>query len=226
MSGVKQLFNKMKKILFSKKLFYALVAFIIITLLFTVYANRRLENFSVNFVFDTVDAIKTNQVALLLGTSPYLLNGLQNPYFKYRIAAAVELFQKKKLRAIIVSGDNGRSTYNEPAAMRNALLAAGVPDSCIYLDYAGFRTLDSVVRAREIFGQTSLVIISQRFHNERAVYIARSLGMLAQGFNARDVNSKFGFKTKLREFFARDKVFVDLWFSVEPKFLGEKVKIN
>jgi SanA protein len=175
---------------FSKKLVYALVAFVVVTLLCSVYANRRLEAFAADFVFDTADSIKANQVALLLGTGPYLRSGVQNPYFKYRIAAALELFQKKKLRAIIVSGDNSRSTYNEPAAMRDALVAAGVPDSCIYLDYAGFRTLDSVVRAREIFGQTSLVIISQRFHNERAVYIARALGMQAQGFNARDVNSK------------------------------------
>ena len=226
MYSAKQFLQKTKNILFSKKLLYSFVAFITFILLCSFYANRKLEADTADFLFDTTDSIKNNQVALLLGTSPNLGNGMQNPYFKYRIAAAVELFQKKKLRAIIVSGDNSRTTYNEPAAMRDALIAAGVPDSCIYLDYAGFRTLDSVVRAREIFGQTSLVIISQRFHNERAVYIAKALGMQAQGFNARDVNSKFGFKTKLREFFARDKVFIDLWFSIEPKFLGEKININ
>lgn len=204
---------------------YALIIFVSVLLL-TLAANYKLEAATKAFVFDSADKLPETKVGLLLGTSPNLRNGNDNPYFYYRIIAAVELFQKQKIRAIIVSGDNSKTYYNEPAAMKEALIKAGIPDTCIYLDYAGFRTLDSVVRAKEIFGQTQLIVISQKFHNERAVYLAQQMGIDARGYNAKDVGSNFGFKTKLREFFARDKVFIDLLFGVSPKFLGEKIHIG
>ena len=110
--------------------------------------------------------------------------------------------------------------------MKAELVKNGIPDSLIYLDYAGFRTLDAVVRARDIFGQNSFIVISQKFHNERAVYLARKFGINAFGYNAKEVQAYKGFKTKLRKFFARDKMFLDLFFGVKPKFLGEKITIK
>lgn len=109
--------------------------------------------------------------------------------------------------------------------MKLELAKKGIDTTKIYLDYAGFRTYDSVIRAKEIFGQDSLLFISQAFHNERAVYIAQQNGMVAYGFNAKDVNAFNGFKTKLREYLARNKVFVDQLFNVKPKFLGDKILI-
>jgi SanA protein len=109
-------------------------------------------------------------VGLVLGTSQYLKNGYLNWYFKYRIEATVELYKKGKIDFILVSGDNSHKNYDEPTAFKNELIKRGIPADQIYLDYAGFRTLDSVVRAKEIFGQTSITIISQKFHNERAIY--------------------------------------------------------
>ena len=109
--------------------------------------------------------------------------------------------------------------------MRRALLARGVPDSLIVLDYAGFRTLDSVVRAREVFGQDSFIVVSQRFHNERAVYLAGRHGIDAVGFNARDVHSLRALRTRTRELLARVKVFLDLATKRGPHFLGERAEM-
>jgi SanA protein len=109
--------------------------------------------------------------------------------------------------------------------MRQELLARGIPADKIYADFAGFRTLDSVLRARDIFGLSTFILISQKFHNERAVYIARSNGIEAVGYNAADVNPASPLKTTLREIFARDKVFFDRWLGVGPKFGGETVEI-
>jgi SanA protein len=110
--------------------------------------------------------------------------------------------------------------------MKAELVRNEIPDSLIYLDYAGFRTLDAVVRARDVFGQTSFVVISQQFHNQRAVYLARAFGINAFGYNAKDVPASMGFRTKVREFFARDKMFLDLFFGVKPRFAGEKIVIK
>ena len=110
--------------------------------------------------------------------------------------------------------------------MKNELIKKGIPTDKIYLDYAGFRTLDSVVRSKEIFGQTNITIISQQFHNERAIYLAQKHGIKAIGYNAKNIKGRFGMKVKIRELFARTKVFVDLVFKVKPKFLGDKIIIK
>ena len=126
----------------------------------------------------------------------------------------------------MVSGDNSRVGYNEPEDMKVALMERGVPEAAIYLDYAGFRTLDSMVRMREIFKTTSFIVISQAFHNERAVYIGNHFGLDVIGFNAQDVSKAFGIKTMLREKLARVKVFVDILFNQQPKFLGKQITIG
>ena len=133
------------------------------------------------------------------------------------------LYQAGKISYIVVSGDNSRKTYDEPTQMKADLVLGGVPEEVIFLDYAGFRTWDSVVRIKEIFSQDDFTIISQRFHNERAVYLARRYGLNAVAFNAKDVGK---FKTNFREKLARVKVFVDLLTNKKPRFLGEKIEIN
>lgn len=127
---------------------------------------------------------------------------------------------------VVISGDNSRKGYNEPEDMKSELMLRGIPEDKIYLDYAGFRTLDSVVRMEKIFGQKSFTIISQKFHNQRAIYIAHAKGLQVVGYNAEDVNAYSGFKTQLREKFARVKLFLDLWTGKNPKFLGEPVIIQ
>lgn len=167
--------------------------------------------------------IPYNKTGLLLGTAKYLSGGAENPYYRYRITAAEQLLKRGKVNYLIISGDNSRKEYNEPQMMKTDLIKAGIDSTCIYLDYAGFRTFDSMVRLKEIFGQSSVTVISQQFHNERAIYIASREGISAIGFNAKDVNTSFGLRTQIREKLARVKVFVDYLFGTEPKFLGEKI---
>lgn len=179
-----------------------------------------------DFVSDDLQTLPQEKVGLLLGTAKTLKDGQKNLYFRYRIDAAERLYKSGKIQYIIVSGDNSRKDYNEPEDMKQELIARGVPEQHIYEDFAGFRTLDSVVRAKEIFGQERFIIISQKFHNERAIFIAQQKGITAYGYNAQDVHQYAGLKTKIREYFARVKVFYDLYLGVEPKFGGEKIKIE
>jgi len=177
--------------------------------------------------FDNVEEVPHHKAALVLGCSKILANGRPNLYFRYRIEAAAALYRAGKIDYLIVSGDNRFHGYDEPTDMRDALVQAGVPAGRIYRDYAGFSTLDSVLRAREIFGQESLVIVSQRFHNERAIFIARGHGIDAVGLNATDVARLGGLRTKAREYLARCKTVLDVWvLGSEPKFLGPPVELG
>jgi len=178
-------------------------------------------------VFPNLEKIPFNNVGLVLGTSKYLKGGYQNPYFYYRIAAAAKLYHAGKVKHLLVSGDNGLKSYNEPKEMQAALMAKGVPESAITLDYAGFRTLDSVVRSKAVFGQQKITIISQKFHNQRALFIANRNGINAVGYNAKNISFKLGIKTMVREYLARCKAILDMTIlNKQPKFLGEQVNIN
>jgi SanA protein len=173
-----------------------------------------------------VENVPAMKVCLVLGTSKELKSGRTNLYFSKRIQACVKLWKAGKVKAFIVSGDNRKHSYNEAFDMRIALIREGIPDSVIHPDYAGLRTLDSVVRSKEVFGQDSIVIVSQEFHNQRALYIAQHRGVYAFGFDAEDVNTRYGFKTRIREYFARVKVLVDIHITgKKPKHLGPTIQI-
>ncbi|MHC9087179.1 SanA/YdcF family protein [Tenacibaculum sp. IMCC1] len=189
-------------------------------------SNKVIINNAEGKLFNSTENISKNKVGLLLGTVKYLSDGRINLYYQFRLNAAVELYKAEKIDFILVSGDNGSEGYDEPTDFKNDLIESGIPESKIYLDYAGFRTLDSVVRVKEVFGQTSVTIISQQFHNERALYLANHFDIEAIGYNARGVSGKKAMKVKLREYLARVKVFVDILLNVNPKFLGEPVEIK
>jgi SanA protein len=217
MQKIKSFFNR-----FWKPLLVFATAFLLVT----IWTNNEVEKASEKYITDDMSKVEANKVGLLLGTSKKVKSGHNNQYFFNRIDATVDLYKNGKIRNVIISGDHGRKDYNEPEDMKAELIKGGIPDSVIYLDFAGFRTLDAVIRAKEVFGQSSFLVISQQFHNERAVFIARKLGIDAFGFNAKEVGARYGFRTKVREFFARDKVFFDLIFGVKAKFLGEKIVIK
>lgn len=215
---------RLTTVFLGKAIFIAAILFIAGLLLFVV-SNRLINDQSVH-TYNSTDEIPANKVGLLLGTSKYAVKGGVNLYYKYRIDAAVELFRSGKIKYILISGDNSTKAYNEPQTMKDDLIASGIPSSQIYLDFAGFRTLDSVVRCKTIFGQTKVTIISQPFHNERAIYLASKNGIEAIGYNAKEVTASYGWKTRIRERIARVKMLFDLWFSVEPKFGGDKIVIE
>jgi SanA protein len=208
-----------------KFLFRLSLVLIAVGLSLTFICNRIVANSAKDQLYTSVSQIPYSKVGLLLGTSRDGRNGHHNPYYDRRITAALELLRAGKIKYILISGDNSRKTYSEPEMMRADLIAAGIDSTRIYLDYAGFRTFDSVIRLKAIFGQDSVTIISQKFHNERAVYIAKKEGIYAIGYNAKDVGARQGLKTQMREKLARVKVFVDALFGAKPKFLGEPVLI-
>jgi SanA protein len=187
--------------------------------------DQKIQNAAEGKLYTKVSTIPFNKTCLLLGTGKYLAGGQKNPYYHYRIKAATELIKKGKAKYIIISGDNRRVEYNEPQEMKEDLIHEGIDSCIIYLDYAGFRTFDSMVRLKKVFGQTSVTVISQQFHNQRALYIASREGINAIGYNATDVGNTSGLRVQVREKLARVKVFVDYFFGNEPKFLGEKISI-
>jgi SanA protein len=179
------------------------------------------------WIFERLAELPTNKVALVLGTSPTTQDGRRNLFFLYRIGAAAQLYRAGKVEYLLVSGDNSRKGYDEPSAMRDALLKLGVPRERIYLDYAGFRTLDSVVRASEVFKEQKFTIVSQGFHNQRAVFIGRERGLEVVGYNARPVPTSLAPQVKVREYFARVGMVLDLFLlDTGPKFLGKPIRIG
>jgi SanA protein len=176
--------------------------------------------------FEEANAVPEAPVAVVLGTSPLAGNGRANRFFLPRMEAAVSLFKAGKVKALIVSGDNGTAQYDEPTEMKRVLVGLGVPEERIVCDYAGFRTLDSVVRARDVFGQRRMIFVSQQFHNTRAIYLARAFGIEAWGLNATEVPVTLSVKTFLREKLACVKAMLDVnVLGTGPKFLGEKVAV-
>ncbi|QKX07147.1 DUF218 domain-containing protein [Aquimarina sp. TRL1] len=209
-----------------KKLLFILIIISIFSIISLYKANKIVIDKTAEKTYDTITSIPKNKVGLLLGTTKFLQNGRVNLYYTYRINATVALYKAKKIDYILISGDNGTNTYDEPTTMKNDLITKGIPASRIYLDYAGFRTLDSIIRAKEIFTLQKFTIISQKFHNERAIFIAENKGINAIGFNARDVNIHYGLKTQIRERFARVKMIIDLLIGKQPKYLGKKIPIG
>jgi SanA protein len=171
--------------------------------------------------YDDVEALPHRRVGLVLGCAKILHGGRRNLFFRYRIEAAVKLYEAGKVDYLLVSGDNRTPGYNEPGDMRESLLKAGVPADKIRCDLAGLRTLDSVVRAREVFGETELTVISQKFHNERAIFIGNHRGVDLIGLNARMPGSWDGFSELCRDQFARVKAVLDIYLlNTQPKERG------
>ena len=185
-------------------------------------ADRVCQNAASGKIFHTTESVPTNEVALVLGTSKRTARGNPNLHFTQRIEAAAALFKAGKVRHLLVSGDNSVTNYDEPTDMRDALIAAGVPTNAITCDYAGFRTLDSVMRAQSVFGLSKFTIVTEEFHCPRALWIARAHGLNAVAFAAPDLTSKrWTVRVKVREAFARVRCGLDLYvLGTQPKFSG------
>lgn len=200
-------------------MFCLLLAALLIALVF--YADRQVTAASNKRLFNDAQAIPARKVALVLGARP------GNRYFTRRIEAAAALWHSGKASWLLVSGDNRHADYNEPAAMRQALINKGVPSAAIFCDYAGFTTLDSVVRARDVFGEEKITIVSQAFHNQRAIYLAQHYGIDAIGLNAEDLDFRHGKYTQFRERFARVRALMDAkLLHRSPHFSGDNIRIG
>ena len=178
-------------------------------------------------VFSDLNKVPHHRIALVLGTSHRTSKGDPNPFFENRIETAAALYKKGKIDHLILSGDNRTIYYNEPMAMLKALLKKGIPASAITLDYAGLRTLDSIVRCKMIFGQSKFIIITQPFHSYRALFISRYHDINAIAMVAEEPDFDYSAKVRIREYLARTKAVLDLYvLKTPPKFLGRKEQIN
>ena len=194
---------------------WAIGVFAAVCLALMLICNQIVVNNAEGKVFSDIDSIKYNKVGLLLGTTPQArFDRITNYFFIYRIDAAEQLYKAGKIEKILISGDeNSLDGVNETECMRDSLVARGVPASAIILDGKGFRTICSIINANKVYGLKSFTIISQKFHNERAIYLAEHLGLDVeniQAYNAKDPESRRAYLTTIREYFARVKMFMDL----------------
>ncbi|WP_306420447.1 DUF2809 domain-containing protein [uncultured Winogradskyella sp.] len=203
---------------------------IVFGILFTILSislpNYIIAKSAENKTFYKIEDIPKNKVGLVLGANKLTESGNVSLYYLYRVNAAVKLYKANKIEYVLVSGDNSRKGYNEPSMFKEDLIKKGIPEDKIFLDYAGFRTLDSVVRAKEIFGQYSITIISQRFHCQRAIYLAQAHNINAVGFNAKHFKKSQFFNKPPREYLARAKAVLDIITDKKPKFLGHSITIR
>lgn len=190
------------------------------------YADAVVEQSAEGKVYTSVQNIPEKKVALLLGTNKYTMSGRENLFYIYRVQAIEDLYEAGKIEFVLISGDNGREEYNEPEQMRDDLITEGIPEENIYLDYAGFRTWDSIIRANKVFLENDFIIVSQEFHNKRALYIAEKNDIDAIAFNATDVPVARSPRIWLRERLARVKLLLDVLFNTDPRFLGETITIE
>lgn len=204
-----------------KVILYIIVSGIITIILLLFTCNYMVCSNAEGRLFSDADSVPQSEIGLLLGTTPLTHIGRRpNQFFKFRIDATEALYKAGKVKCILISGDeNSLDGINEVECMRDSLVARGIPASSIILDGKGFRTLDAVVRATNVYDKHNYIVISQKFHNERALYLAEHLGLDVEnlsGFNAADATSDMAIMTYIREYFARVKVFVDIITSKEP----------
>ena len=198
-----------------------------VCLLFVIGTNVWVVSSTTSKVFSDLTLLPDHRVALVLGTSHKTVGGGSNPFFQKRMEKAAELYRMGKIDHFILSGDNRSRYYNEPMAMQKALVKMGVPEYAITLDYAGLRTLDSVVRCQKIFGQNKIIIITQPFHSYRALFISRYYNIDAVAMVADEPDFDSSMKVRLREYLARPKAVLDLYvLKTAPRFLGEKEQIK
>lgn len=187
----------------------------------SVVSERIITDAAAGRLYDVTSDVPVRDVAVVLGTSPKVAGGRPNVLYEARMDAAAQLYAAGRVKCLLVSGDNGDRRYNEPTRMRADLIKRGIPAKDVVCDYAGFRTLDSIVRAQKVFGQNRYVIVSQPFHNERAVYLARQRGIDAVAFNA--VEAPLGAGLWIRERFARFTAVMDVnVLNRQPRFLGKR----
>ncbi len=207
-----------------KRLIVGFTGIVVLMLVVAIGLDRWMSWKTKDYIYDEVQELPHRQVGVVLGTAKYYRTGVPNQYYLYRIQGAINAYNSGKVKYLLLSGDNAQQSYNEPMTMRRDLMAAGIPASDIVLDYAGFRTLDSIVRTRKVFDTNDFIIITQRFHCERALYIALHMGIQAQCFavpSPKDIMT-----VRVREIFARLGALTDLYIlKREPRFLGPLIPI-
>ncbi|QIQ22115.1 ElyC/SanA/YdcF family protein [Zophobihabitans entericus] len=207
-----------------RKICKIIIYLFIITIAAILLIDRWISHKTSPYIYTSIDDLPKRSIGVVLGTAKYVRTGVLNQFYTYRIQGAIDLYQSYKVDHLLLSGDNALRSYNEPITMQRDLLKAKIPLSAIHLDFAGFRTLDSVIRANRVFDANEFTIITQEFHCERAIFIALSQGIQAQCYA---VPSPSEMKmVRVREILARIGAFLDVYIlNKEPKFLGPMLPI-
>ena len=219
--------NNTKKTLCYRFLFYGVIAALPLVLIITFWADYIISSSTRDYLYSDINKLPVNKVGLVLGTSQFTTDGQKNLHYHRRLDAVVELLKAGKIKYVLISGDKTGRYYNEPNQMRRDLIKRGVPENIIYRDYAGYRTLDSVLRAQSIFGLSQLTIISQAYHNERALYIAHHNNIDAVAWSAQGTMPLSDYTNQIREILARLLAFVEVTIlSRQPHFQDNQVVIG
>lgn len=203
----------MKRIIEILRTFFLLVE---IGILLMMLANVWVFSLTNGRTYNRISKIPPRETALVLGTSPKTMAGNANPYFTSRMDAAALLYHHGKIKKIIVSGEKSRG-YDEPTAMKNFLVyQEGVPENIIIKDSKGFKTQQSIQRCKELYGESNVIIVSQGYHNLRALFFARNNNMNALGFDAQDITRPESYyRNQSREFVARVAAVVHYIFGLD-----------
>lgn len=214
---------------FNKLLALRIIRYLILLgllgLLLTTYLAYHINKETEAYIYDRVEELPSTYTALVLGAS-VRRNGELSTMLRDRVESALLLYNKGKIKRFLVSGDNRTTNYNEPVAMKKYLLERGVPEEDIFMDFAGFDTYDSVYRASYIFEVDSAIVVSQRFHLPRAVYIARSMDLNFYGYNGDRREYELESRNRFREVAANVKAWIELLINKEPHFKGDKIPIT
>jgi SanA protein len=208
-----------------KRVFVVAVVGLLTGVVLAVAVNIIVVVSSSAFISDDLDKMPSAEVGLILGAR-VLSDGRLSHMMQDRADAAVELYESGKVKKLIMSGDHGTKTYDEVNTVKKYLLEKGVRAEDLFLDHAGFDTYDSLYRARDIFGAHSVIVVTQKFHEPRAVFIGRSLGMDVHGYIADKREYQGILWNEFREIFSRTKAGVDVVVGAKPKFLGEKIPLD
>ena len=201
-----------------RQILYSSIAILVILAIIVALCNISVDRNAEGRTFSNVNDVPTMQTALLLGTNPKTRDGKRpSSFYLARINATAELYKHGKFRQLIISGDK-REGYDEPQTMRHDLIERGVPDSIIMMDGRGYRTLLSLRNSKQYFGVHDMIIISQKWHNERSIFLADKMNIKAVGYNADDIRHPRAIWTHIRELLARVKLFIDLYVTHREDF--------
>ena len=201
-----------------RQILYSSIAILVILAIIVALCNISVDRNAEGRTFSNINDVPTMQTALLLGTNPKTRDGKRpSSFYLARINATAELYKHGKFRQLIISGDK-REGYDEPQTMRHDLIERGVPDSIIMMDGQGYRTLLSLRNSKQYFGVHDMIIISQKWHNERSIFLADKMNIKAVGYNADDVRHPRAIWTHIRELLARVKLFIDLYVTHREDF--------
>ena len=201
-----------------RQILYSSIAILVILAIIVALCNISVDRNAEGRTFSNINDVPTMQTALLLGTNPKTRDGKRpSSFYLARINATAELYKHGKFRQLIISGDR-REGYDEPQTMRHDLIERGVPDSIIMMDGQGYRTLLSMRNIKQHFRVNDMIIISQKWHNERSIFLADKMNIKAVGYNADDVRHPRAIWTHIRELLARVKLFIDLYVTHRKDF--------